>query len=409
MKTFPYTEVGLRQALAFRDDIKANYRHKRVLTVSETALARVGARHLADVAEGEQKNWRLWIADLTKYFGADFEILNLTTDDIKGYKAHLDTKPRAAYDRRPGPLSVTTKNRYLKALRKLVDLVAAKAYGRGVVFEKPTIKLFKGGPAKRKLKITLADVATITEALPDPLSHEPFGRRTQYARPHRAMWLTLLVTGQRWGDCARMTRDQIHNHIITYQSSKTHADDILVRAPEILQKALADLQQAQAGLPQLQNNPLLFPNPETGEPYTSLKKAIRTICQIHNIPPFETAYQLRHLAASIYLDKTKNVPAVQKFMGHHSPKMLNEVYGHLQGQIDQASEALGQDLEAMTAAIGTPAACKARKCDKFPGGSVQTKKPIKCWAVITYGLPRMVPPARLERATLGLQDRCSTN
>ncbi len=55
----------------------------------------------------------------------------------------------------------------------------------------------------------------------------------------------------------------------------------------------------------LQGNPLLFPNPDTGEVYTSLKKALLTICKKLDIKPFEPAYQLRHLFGTNQMTYTR--------------------------------------------------------------------------------------------------------
>ncbi len=86
-----------------------------------------------------------------------------------------------------------------------------------------------------------------------------------------------------------------------------------------------------------------------------------TIQKKQGLPPFEPAYQLRHLAGSLILAKTGNTETTRKFMGHRSKAMVRDVYGHLLNQLDPATASLNEDLEP-PAAVGNSEGTKANSC-----------------------------------------------
>jgi integrase len=59
----------------------------------------------------------------------------------------------------------------------------------------------------------------------------------------------------------------------------------------------------------------VFPNPETGKPYTTLKKAWKTICRNAGITNLRL-YDIRHSFASSLINADVGLPTIGKLLGH---------------------------------------------------------------------------------------------
>jgi integrase len=59
----------------------------------------------------------------------------------------------------------------------------------------------------------------------------------------------------------------------------------------------------------------IFPNPETGKPYTTLKKAWKTLCRNAGITNLRL-YDSRHSFASSLINVNIGLPVIGKLLGH---------------------------------------------------------------------------------------------
>lgn len=99
-------------------------------------------------------------------------------------------------------------------------------------------------------------------------------------------------------------------------------------------------------------NDLMFPNPRTGKPYSSLKGPLTTACRKLGVPEFRPNVDLRHLAATEYLTDLKDLHAVARISGHRNTVVLDERYAHLAHRADPAVVAFDRKLEGAFRALG---------------------------------------------------------
>jgi len=71
--------------------------------------------------------------------------------------------------------------------------------------------------------------------------------------------------------------------------------------------------------------------------------------------PRYTLHELRHAAASLWIEQRVNPKRVQRWMGHSSIQVTFDTYGHLFDQADQdAAVAAAIEREVLGAADATP-------------------------------------------------------
>jgi integrase len=88
----------------------------------------------------------------------------------------------------------------------------------------------------------------------------------------------------------------------------------------------------------------VFPNPETGLPYTTIKKPWATICKAAGISNLRL-YDCRHNFASVAINADVALPVISKLLGHTQPKTTLR-YAHLyEGTIRSATAKVGRVIE----------------------------------------------------------------
>ena len=285
---------------------------------------------------------------IVEYFGADFDLSRITDRDIRDFKNYLKTRKKRPVFKTfksekkrlehltketDETISDRTKDKYLCYLGALLK----KAFKMGLIRYIPEIPMFNNN-RKRKLKINLATVLKLMKTLPGP------------PKSHRAIIVMSVVTGQRWGDVAKMKRSRIHdlftkNPKIEGVSSKTNTEGIFLPMPEILAEELRRLSEYWKP-----ENSYLFPNPKTKKPYTAIKKAMETACKKQGITPFEF-YQFRHLFGTEHLRYGGDANATAKAMGHADTKMIEKVYGHVVDRANPGVVGIGTKLKEIQTAM----------------------------------------------------------
>lgn len=281
------------------------------------------------------------------FFGEVFEIKNMTDSEVRKYSAFLDQvkkeptiktfgkeNPKRLIPRRgTEPLSNRTKNSYLSQFQALLR----KAWKMGLIPYIPEVPthFIEDSP---ELQITLEQVKALLDHLPTA------------PKPHRAMVLMTLFTGQRFSDLSQMKKKQIMGPIapgtpIRWYSTKTRKRGkprkiISLPMSTFLAQELVKLSHTWDT-----SNELLFANPDTGRAYTSIKTALFRACDKIGIPRFRPNLDLRHLAATEYLRDLRDPHAVAKIMGHGSSQMIDARYGHLVDRADPAVDAFDTKWE----------------------------------------------------------------
>jgi len=97
----------------------------------------------------------------------------------------------------------------------------------------------------------------------------------------------------------------------------------------------------------------VFPNPETGKPYTTIKKPWATICKAAGIANLRL-YDCRHNFASICINADVPLPVIGKLLGHTQPKTTAR-YAHLYpNTLREATAKAGKVIEDAGKVIRLP-------------------------------------------------------
>ena len=128
-----------------------------------------------------------------------------------------------------------------------------------------------------------------------------------------------------------------------------------IPAPDIVVETLRDRRRQQQeqrlalGLGKLTGDTLIFarPNGAPQSPHT-LSADWRKIAAKIGLDAV-TFHALRHTYASVLIDAGVDVVKISKRLGHASPTMTLDVYGHLFGQEDRSAAAINAAVAAILA------------------------------------------------------------
>ena len=307
------------RAKALKGELKLHARKTLEDLVEIMLASRKRKRSLKDI--------KRYYQEILDYFGNRHH-LRLTEVQIEAFKLYLDQRPKRT--RTGGFLSNSSKDHIVGALRSLL----IKAKKMKVIDYIPEIEMY-GNHGRRKLELNLVDFGNIVQLLPDP------------PKPHKALLIMELFTGQRWGDIASMTRNQIQGplckgSVIRYRSSKTNKNDIVIYMPAVLALELNRLAPYW-----VKGNPYLFPNPATGKPYSSFKKVLEKIGHRLELPHF-TFHHFRHLATSLLMEISGNEERVKKILGWSDNSRVMDLYNHHQDRMTPELETLEQRYTQIT-------------------------------------------------------------
>lgn len=146
--------------------------------------------------------------------------------------------------------------------------------------------------------------------------YDPMPALSGYADHMTPMVLVSINTGLRQGELFSLAWAQIdfrHNTLTVLAShAKGNATRVIPMNAEVLQVLEAIKPEKAAGL--------VFKSPVTGERFTNVKKAWAEITRAAGVPDLRW-HDLRHHFASALVMKGVSLFAVQKLLGHSTPKM----------------------------------------------------------------------------------------
>jgi len=153
-----------------------------------------------------------------------------------------------------------------------------------------------------------------------------------------------LVTGMRKSDLLVFPWKHYQEGRIRFRSSKTQKKDFVVNAPRQLKEEMKKLWDHQHAKGQLCE--YAFLNPQTGNPYTDLKKPLATASKKVGLSNAATLHMFRHLAGDQVAQVTGNEMFTQKYIGWSSPEMVRR-YTHIETWSMDVSRALEERLDAV--------------------------------------------------------------
>ena len=148
-------------------------------------------------------------------------------------------------------------------------------------------------------------------------AEEDFWKAYAAASPHdRVFLLFLLHTGARRAEVFRICWDDIDfagNKIRLGTRKTAHGGMEYAWVP-----MTAELHDALAGHRMQSRSLLVFPDPETGEPYTARQHFMERLCNRAKVKPFGF-HAIRHLSATILAYEGLDIPTVQAVLRHKNP------------------------------------------------------------------------------------------
>ena len=259
--------------------------------------------------EHAKANKRSWLRDeqmlehLTKFFGSERQLTEITPVEIEGYKLH-----------RRASVSGSTVNRELALLKRMFNLAIAW-------------DLFLDlNPVRR---VTFFREFNISVRV---LSTEEEEKLLQNAAPYiQDLVLFALNTGLRIGEIFSLSWPHVDweknvLEVFAHKTGKTRTVPMNAETVKVLQAwQLA------------KKNDFVFYNPETGKPFVDLKAGFALACRKAEISGV-TWHTLRHTFASRLLDRGVDIVTVKELLGH-STVVVTMRYTHT-------------NLESKRAAVG---------------------------------------------------------
>lgn len=199
----------------------------------------------------------------------------------------------------------STVNRYLALLKHLFSVAIREGYAsKNPVKE---IKLYSEKERKERV-LSLEEEARLLKASPD------------YLRP---MLITAIHSGLRRSEIMNLEWSNVNieaRRIGVEAESAKSGRRRSVPLNALLHAALL-AQKARNG-----KGPYVFPNENTGKPYTTLAKVFKRTCKDAKIEGL-TFHSLRHCFASRLLEDGTSIEIVKSLLGHHSVT-ITERYCH---------------------------------------------------------------------------------
>lgn len=203
-------------------------------------------------------------------------------------------------------LTPASINKYLTVLKAMI----AKAVDWGICSEEVLKQVRKVKPLKNVNKRLRY------------LSTEEFNSLIQACSPHlKPIVIVAVLTGMRKGEILNLKWEQVdlkHGYILLNKTKNNERREIPIGL---------ELKKLFLSLPKKEGIPYVFYNPQTGQPYTDVKRAFRTACKKAGIKDFHF-HDLRHTFASHLVMAGTSIAVVQELLGHKDIKMTMR-YSHL--------------------------------------------------------------------------------
>lgn len=269
--------------------------------------------HSAVRLRSHQDNVERW-ARLARFLGVQLTLSKLSPTRILELREHLAAQG----------LKASTVNRHLALLRTVLN----HAVTTGYIAISPVARFPRGGYLLPEVKPKIA---------PPLESNEEAARFMTILRadaPERfALFAFLLLTGSRKGEAAglRWSPDvDLTRRMVTIRRSYDKPPKSGKERTVPLTMELAEI-LAEHRLRDPWGGPLVFPNPLTGEMMTGgvkLGPFLEAACKKAGITRMHT-HLLRHANASLTLMNGGSLTDVQRNLGHSTPVLTSETYGHL--------------------------------------------------------------------------------
>ena len=210
----------------------------------------------------------------------------------------------------------STANRYIALLKKMLNMAIEEGY----IKQNPTIKI--------KL---YPEQDTIKERI---LTEDEEAKLKAASTSHLRSIITIaLNSGMRPTEIFNLEWKHVDltRRMITVEKTKAGRVRHIPINHELLQEFLLMKEKAD-------RNPLVFPNPITGKPFTSVKTAYKAALRRSGLVGIRL-YDCRHTFASRLVQKGVDIETVRSLLGHSSLKMTQR-YTHSNDQVKKTAVGL---------------------------------------------------------------------
>jgi integrase len=256
-----------------------------------------------------QERWKR----LGKFFGQDLAVSDVTPTRIFELRSHL----------RSEGLAPATVNRYLALLRSVLNFAVTAGYLQVSPvrrFARGSFLLSEPHPKRSPPLTSNAEAARLLEAIRDGW-REWFG-----------LFSLLLLTGARRGEAAglRWADVDLGRRLVTIRRSY-EAPTKSGRARTVpISSELAGILVEHRARDQWAGE-LVFPDPRSGDmlsPDARLSTVLDSACKAAGVARMRI-HDLRHAHASLWLMAGGSLADVQRNLGHSTPMLTSETYGHI--------------------------------------------------------------------------------
>jgi integrase len=243
----------------------------------------VEARQLAS-----KRSIECYLEKLEAFFGST-PLDEITADSIGQLITFL--RKRSKKSQRKGEVTNSTVNRCIALLRKMLRYaVSCRCLEKEHL---PEFSMLQENPSRNR-------VLTLDEEK----------RLLQACAPHLRPFITTAIhTGRRWGEIRTLAWDRVdfQNRWIEFNLTKSRMRTTITNP---MNNTLLEMLKSMP-----RKSPYVFPNPNTGKPYTTIKTAFTAACRRAGIKGLRF-HDLRHTALTRVAERGANAFDVQRLAGH---------------------------------------------------------------------------------------------
>ena len=264
---------------------------------SKTTFQKLADSYLNDYAKANKKSWKddeyRIEAHMRPFFGV-YELSAITPLLIEKYRV----------ERLNAGITKSTVNREITIMKKMFNLAIDWRLTR----DNPVVKvrLFSEKDTQKERILTEEEEARLLAESPG------------YLRP---ILVVALNTGMRRGEILNLKWEQVDltRRIIKVQHTKSGKSRI-IPINDVLLNAFLELERLDRG------NVWVFPNPNTGLPYTEVKKSFKAACKRAGIVGLRF-HDMRHTVATRLIESGVDIITVRDLLGHFSVRVTQR-YTH---------------------------------------------------------------------------------
>jgi integrase len=313
-------------------------------------------------------------------------------------------------------LSLGLQKRTVRNIQAVIRVMLNAAVEDGLIATNPAAKL------GRALKLTVSKTTRQEEikAMTKVQRQHFLATVLQHAPRYYPLFFVLAGTGERLGEALALQDSDLDLNAQTIRIARAFAEDGTLDTPKSGHGRTVDLSQALTAvlarhLTTLKHDrlkhgwtdqtPWLFVT-QNGTPLdpANVRRAMTSVLKKAKLPLHFTPHCLRHTYASILLSEGVPAPYVQEQLGHATIELTVSTYGRwlkkkAPGALDRLDAIPSQSERAV--ARGSKVVAE--------GAYTQNPQTGAILQLPEMSLKSMEPATRIERATCGLRNRCSTN